>query len=302
MDPGLASISGTLDYTVVLPPAIIKPPNAESALNEGTTSSATIDFQSSRSPHAEKFKELRTLCDLDEESFLNSIKMQKGWNAKGGKSKTSFVKTMDEIFVIKEITQKDYRHFVDDIGVKYFDYLEKCRESNEPTCIAKIFGIYKVKNHLNKTKYWIVMENITAGKGNNTVYDIKGKLGRNVVDTEDQQRVRFEEEFIMDVKNHSLYINQASKEVLQRALLNDTKFLKDVNVMDYSLLVWIDNETQQMHCGVIDYLGSYDFAKMLECFVKSLLIACVCNDQLPTVVKPTTYQSRFIDFINNEFK
>ena len=77
---------------------------------------------------------------------------------------------------------------------------------------------------------------------------------------------------------------------------------QDVNVMDYSLLVWIDNETQQMHCGVIDYLGSYDFAKMLECFVKSLLIACVCSDQLPTVVKPTTYQSRFIDFINNEFK
>jgi 1-phosphatidylinositol-3-phosphate 5-kinase len=49
------------------------------------------------------------------------------------------------------------------------------------------------------------------------------------------------------------YLREHSKRILRGALYSDTKFLADVrvNVMDYSLVVGIDDEHHEMVVGIV---------------------------------------------------
>ena len=57
-------------------------------------------------------------------------------------------------------------------------------------------------------------------------------------------------EFIYDA-NQSITIKEAGKALLSLSIFNDTLFLEKVNVMDYSLLVGIDVENQELVVGII---------------------------------------------------
>ena len=69
---------------------------------------------------------------------------------------------------------------------------------------------------------------------------------------------------------------------------NDTSFLARCNVMDYSMLVLIDETTKQVSVGIIDYMRTYDFVKLLESHGKR-----IAAKHMPTIVAPPRYQSRF---------
>lgn len=55
----------------------------------------------------------------------------------------------------------------------------------------------------------------------------------------------------VDVHDHPLYVHAHSKAILMQALSADTEFLVEHNVMDYSLLVGVCSESQQIVVGVI---------------------------------------------------
>lgn len=48
-----------------------------------------------------------------------------------------------------------------------------------------------------------------------------------------------------------LFIRAHSKEILRNSLHNDTLFLSNRNVMDYSLLVGIDEERHELVVGIV---------------------------------------------------
>lgn len=56
---------------------------------------------------------------------------------------------------------------------------------------------------------------------------------------------------LLDVHTHPLYVHAHSKAILMQALSADTEFLVDHNVMDYSLLVGVCSDSQQIVVGVI---------------------------------------------------
>ena len=53
------------------------------------------------------------------------------------------------------------------------------------------------------------------------------------------------------ISENPLYIRGHSQSVLNKALNSDTEFLASQLVMDYSLLVGIDEETSQLIVGII---------------------------------------------------
>lgn len=55
-----------------------------------------------------------------------------------------------------------------------------------------------------------------------------------------------------------------SKSLLTQAIRNDTEFLSSHGLIDYSLLVGIDEKKQELVVGVIDALSVYNLAKLLE--------------------------------------
>jgi 1-phosphatidylinositol-3-phosphate 5-kinase len=50
------------------------------------------------------------------------------------------------------------------------------------------------------------------------------------------------------------YLREHSKRILRGALYNDSKFLSDINVMDYSLVVGVDSQNNELVVGIVGKL------------------------------------------------
>jgi len=97
------------------------------------------------------------------------------------------------------------------------------------------------------------------------------------------------------------YLREHSKRILRGALFNDTKFLEDINVMDYSLLVGIDAQTHELVIGIVDYIRTYTWDKKLESWVKESTFLGGAGKGEPTIVTPKQYRQRFISAMDRYF-
>lgn len=104
------------------------------------------------SVYARQFYELRKICCPSELVYISSISRCKLWNAQGGKSNAFFAKSMDDRFIIKEIKKTEFDSFLK-FGLEYFKHFSESQVSSNPTCLAKILGIYQVQNEFSAKLY-----------------------------------------------------------------------------------------------------------------------------------------------------
>ncbi|KAK8552386.1 hypothetical protein V6N12_040983 [Hibiscus sabdariffa] len=254
--------------------------------------------------YANQFRDLRERCCPSELDYIASLSRCKNWDAKGGKSKSFFSKTLDDRFIIKEIKKTEYESF-EKFAVHYFKYMNQSFDSGSQTCLAKVLGIYQVIVRQPKTGKemsrhdLMVMEDLAFGRNLTRLYDLKGALhARFSSAAEGSGDVFLDQNFVNDMNSSPLYVSNQAKRLLQRAVWNDTTFLNSINVMDYSLLVGVDTQGQDLVCGIIDYLRQYTWDKQLETWVKSSLVP---KNLLPTVISPREYKKRFRKFMSTYF-
>ncbi|KAJ3687908.1 hypothetical protein LUZ61_017072 [Rhynchospora tenuis] len=254
---------------------------------------------------AEDFYNLRKKCCPSEMAYIISLSRCKKWDAQGGKSKAFFAKTMDERFIIKQIKRAEFESFLK-FEKDYFKYVNESIDSGNPTGLAKILGIYEVrqiKNGKEMKMDVMVMENLHFGKNISRIYDLKGAIfSRHISNSnssEDLEQVYLDQNFIDDLRMSPFYVGVKTKHLLQRAIWNDTTFLTSINVMDYSLLVGVDKQRHELVFGIIDYLRQYTWDKQLETWVKSSLV--VPKNTSPTIVSPKEYKKRFRKFMIKYF-
>ncbi|XP_017482911.1 PREDICTED: putative 1-phosphatidylinositol 3-phosphate 5-kinase [Rhagoletis zephyria] len=226
------------------------------------------------------------------------------WEARGGKSGSRFCKTWDDRFVLKEMTKTDINIF-ENFAPNYFEYITKCQQQNEPTLLAKIFGVFKVtvkKKDSIAEKSLLVMENLFFGCDIKNKFDLKGSERNRLVDPTDQQGeiVLLDENLVQMSWSKPLYILSHSKAVLKDAINRDSTFLEKNQVMDYSLLVGLDHKSNVLVLGIIDYIRTFTFDKKVESFVKQTGILGGIG-KLPTVISPERYKQRFIDAMDRYF-
>ncbi|KAD4586336.1 hypothetical protein E3N88_23937 [Mikania micrantha] len=248
--------------------------------------------------YAKDFLDLRGQCGLTELDYISSLSRCKHWNAKGGKSKSFFAKTLDDRFIIKEIKNTEFYSFLG-FASEYFGYMTQCFTQGNQTCLAKILGIYQVRKIKSGVKHdLMVMENITYCRKVTRQYDLKGALYARynaAAAADGGGDVLLDQNFVNDMNVSPLYVNTKAKRNLQRAVWNDTAFLYSINVMDYSLLVGVDVEQKELVCGIIDYVRQYTWDKQLENWVKSFVVP---KNHLPTIISPKEYKKRFRKFID----
>ncbi|KAK4853775.1 hypothetical protein QYF36_014371 [Acer negundo] len=92
--------------------------------------------------YAKRFDALRRICCPSELDFVRSLSRCKKWEAQGGKSNVFFAKTLDERFIIKQVTKTELESFIK-FGAAYFKYLSESISTGSPTCLAKVLGIYQ---------------------------------------------------------------------------------------------------------------------------------------------------------------
>uniref|UniRef100_A0A0D9WP16 1-phosphatidylinositol-3-phosphate 5-kinase n=1 Tax=Leersia perrieri TaxID=77586 RepID=A0A0D9WP16_9ORYZ len=245
---------------------------------------------------AKQFDAIRRKCCPDELDYIRSLSRCKRWSAQGGKSNVYFAKTLDDRFVIKQVTRTELDSF-EDYATEYFKYLTE--SSGSPTCLAKILGLYQiVARNLRDGKELkldvMVMENLFYKKKISRIYDLKGSLrSRYNPDTSGNNKVLLDLNLLETLHTKPIFLGSKAKRRLERAVWNDTSFLASVDVMDYSLLVGIDEESKELVMGIIDYLRQYTWDKQLETWVKASGFLGGNRDVLPTIISPDQYKKRF---------
>jgi len=143
-------------------------------------------------------------------------------------------------------------------------------------------------------------------------------------------------DFLEYTNGRPLPINDRSKALFHNSILNDTLFLSMINVLDYSILVGIDEERMELVVGIIDFMvcilsplfffnGSlpkkncilliylfvlrffptfsskrqYDILKQMERVGKS--IPMVVGSEAPTIIQPPLYKARFTNAMERYF-
>jgi hypothetical protein len=76
--------------------------------------------------------------------------------------------------------------------------------------------------------------------------------------------------------------------MLQIAIANDSLFLAQNQIIDYSLLLIIDPVKKTLRIGIIDYIQQYTIEKELESYIKQTV-----SNIKPTIIGPDLYKQRF---------
>ncbi|KAI9726934.1 MAG: 1-phosphatidylinositol-3-phosphate 5-kinase [Chrysothrix sp. TS-e1954] len=248
---------------------------------------------------SEAFDAIRRRCEVADR-FVESLSRCVKWDSRGGKTKSLFLKTLDERFVIKSLSAVETTAFLK-FAPDYFDYMSKCLFHGLPTALAKILGFFQVviKNPSTDADFnyfLLVMENVFYEGPSNRVFDLKGSMrNRKVQSTGEKDEVLLDENLLDYIFQSPIYIRNHSNSFLASSISNDTLFCSKQNVMDYSLIVGLYDDRQELSVGIIDYIRTYTWDKKLESWIKDR------GKHKPTVRSPKDYRNRFRRSISRYF-
>jgi len=106
-------------------------------------------------------------------------------------------------------------------------------------------------------------------------------------------------DFLEFTGGRPLPMDDKSKALFNMSICNDTLFLSIINVLDYSILVGIDEEKMELVVGIIDFMRQYDILKQMERVGKS--IPMVVGSEAPTIIQPPLYKARFTAAMDKYF-
>ena len=254
--------------------------------------------------YAESFDAIRRKCGV-EPRFVESLSRSIKWDSKGGKTKSLFLKTLDERFILKSLSAIETQSFLK-FAPDYFDYMSKCLFHGLPSALAKMLGFYQVviKNPATGTdlNYFLqVMENVFYETPTPMrMFDLKGSMrNRRIQATGEADEVLLDENLLDYISAHPIYVRAHSNSLLASSIQNDTLFCSKQNVMDYSLIAGLYDipnagpasksaSTRQELCvGIIDYIRTYTWDKKIESWIKDR------GKHKPTVMGPKDYRTRF---------
>ncbi|KAF2089106.1 hypothetical protein K490DRAFT_38364 [Saccharata proteae CBS 121410] len=242
--------------------------------------------------YAQSFDALRRKTGVADR-FVESMSRCLKWDSKGGKTKSLFLKTLDDRFVLKQLSSVEVNAFFK-FAPDYFSFTHQNLFHNLPSVIAKMFGLFQVtiRNPASGRDFdcfMLVMENLFYDRGNNLRrFDLKGSMrNRKIESTGEQDEVLLDENLVDIIFERPIFVREHTKKTLKLSVWNDTLFLSKQNVMDYSLMAGFNDAAGEIVVGIIDCIRTYTWDKKLETWIKDR------GKNKPTVTSPKDYRSRF---------
>jgi Phosphatidylinositol-4-phosphate 5-Kinase len=112
-------------------------------------------------------------------------------------------------------------------------------------------------------------------------------------------KVLLDDNFVRLSGGRPFPLKKRAKEYLEKAVMNDSTFLSVINVVDYSILVGVDEASYSIKVGIIDFKRQYDFLKKMEHMSKS--VGMLTGQAEPTIIEPQHYKRRFQAAIEKYF-
>jgi len=271
------------------------------------------------------------LKEEDDAGFIESLGLARQWDAQGGKSGATFLKSVCGRFVVKQITRTELQMFLD-YAPAYFEYMAKNFFHGMETVLCKVVGVYTIgfQNRVSGKRYMeqvVVMQNLFHERVITRIFDLKGSARSRYVRVDDKEeeepssggggqdedetknggaaagdgeekkkksssaQVLLDDNFHEFTEGQPLPLHDRAKEYFNRAVLNDSLFLSIINVVDYSILVGMDDDKKELVVGIIDYMRQYDIIKRMERMGKS--VGMIAGQAEPTIIQPPAYRNRF---------
>ncbi|KAJ5765455.1 hypothetical protein N7520_005014 [Penicillium odoratum] len=283
-------------------PEVAREARVEHALLRPTGTHLKYQFQEGQAKmlckvfYAEQFDALRKKCGVADR-IVESLSRCAKWDSKGGKTKSLFLKTLDDRFILKSLSPVETQAFLK-FAPAYFQIMSEALFHELPSAIAKMFGFYQViiKNPATGIEFnWflLLMENLFYDRKPNRIFDLKGSMrNRKVESTGERDEVLLDENMVDFIYETPLFSREHSKKLLSQSVWNDTLFLGRQDVMDYSLMIAIDDKRSELVVGIIDCIRTYTWDKKLESWIKDRGFAGGGRNR-PTVTSPREYKSRF---------
>lgn len=239
-----------------------------------------------------------------------------------GKSGSSFFTSVDRRFIVKTITNGEWR-FLRSIFSDYFEHVDK----HKSTLLCKFLGLHSLQTDEGR-EFFVVMAHVFSSPERpiHLRYDLKGCVEGRLTATNDASRTLRDQDFL----GRSLYLGPLRSSVLQQ-LAHDCKFLESCGIMDYSFFVGIHKmthdellalqkreleeggpihfhdggvlarsgdgglheERELYYFGVIDLMQPWTLRKVCEAKIKGVLFA---QNQL-SAVEPSMYAQRFQQYL-----
>ncbi|EKV08092.1 1-phosphatidylinositol-3-phosphate 5-kinase (Fab1), putative [Penicillium digitatum PHI26] len=280
----------------------VKEARVEHALLRPTGTHLKYQFQEGQAKmlckvfYAEQFDALRKKCGVADR-IVESLSRCAKWDSKGGKTKSLFLKTLDDRFILKSLSPIETQAFLK-FAPAYFQIMSEALFHELPSAIAKMFGFYQViiKNPVTGTEFnWflLLMENLFYDRVPTRIFDLKGSMrNRKVESTGERNEVLLDENMVDFIYETPLFAREHSKKLIGQSVWNDTLFLGRQDVMDYSLMIAIDESRNELVVGIIDCIRTYTWDKKLESWIKDKGFAGGGRNR-PTVTSPREYKGRF---------
>lgn len=284
---------------------------------------------------AVSFKDLIKKAKIENiESAFDLIKNKnklEGLSENGGAGGEFMLQTWDSRFFIKTMNDEELEVFKK-INSNYTNYFSQ----NPDSYIVKIIGMFTFDFRITGQKVHVfVNQNVFTNTDKFILrkYDLKGStykrqtlmnlIGENRI----AQKMKIKE-ILKDIDfqniERNFYMRDSDRSIIVNQLEKDSKFFKNVGLMDYSLLLGIidceklnENEMAELKrlkhdkvyfvedkkiavtFGIIDYFQMYNMQKLGEKYSRKIQN---CNCNLDTSSQPSGfYSERFINQIKNIF-
>lgn len=242
-----------------------------------------------------QFECLREAMGIKRQEFIRAMSASHRWYSSGGQTNTDFYKTDDGRFIGKCISALEFENFQQN-AQGYFKYLFSCICSNKESFLSKVLAVVEMKVARDDKKYLMIMENITYGLRMNEfirVFDLKGSKMNRFRKSENRTKTNLDTNFLLERNGDPIVVQMPTGVDFFEILERDVNFLRDKDIVDYSMLLVVHKQDHIVKVGIIDYLRKYDLKKRIEHNLKKIKNF----GQDPTIVNPQQYSERFLQFM-----
>ena len=186
------------------------------------------------------FSYLRCLENIDMNEMVEQFlpkNNKKGIKESQGKSGSFFITTDDNKYLIKTLKAEEFELIKHNFLYKYCKYLSE----NPKSLLSRLYGMYSLSvNQGRDNILLIVMRNVIGDFQDNIIakFDLKGSSFQRIT-TFDVEKVdkKTMKDNNFDEIEHKLFLGKESSNKLRDISKKDSEFLKNMELMDYSLFI-----------------------------------------------------------------
>ena len=186
------------------------------------------------------FAYLRNLENIDMAEMIKQFlpkNNKKGISESQGKSGSFFISTDDNKYMVKTLKVEEFDLIKNSFLYKYCKYLA----DNPKSLLSRLYGMYNLNVNQGKDNILIiVMRNVNGDFQDNVIakFDLKGSSfkRKSAFDIE-KIDIKTMKDNNFDEVEHKIFLSNESKEKLRKICTKDSEFLRDMELMDYSLFL-----------------------------------------------------------------